>query len=80
MHKMVNGKRVELTKKQEEEVLAQWKKNEEERALEKENKRVAKEQQNLKKNSAMQKLLALGLTKEEVESLLEKTITDEQGS
>lgn len=77
---MVNGKRVELTKKQEKEVLAQWKKNEEERAIEKEQIKAAKEQQNLKKSSALQKLIALGLTQEEVESLLEKTITDEQGS
>lgn len=70
LHKIVNGVRVDLTPEEEEKTLAEWEKNRLEHEAYKEMLRLEAEKKEKLKQSAKEKLMASGLTQEEVEMLI----------
>lgn len=72
MHKMVNGKRVDLTPEEEEKVKAEWAANRAKSAQKKAEKAAKIKQVHKKRESARAKLKQLGLDDEEIEALTMK--------
>ena len=69
LHKMVNGKKIELSAEEEAVVRKEWEENRVKREQVKKEKeaRILQLQQNL--TSAMEKLKGMGLTQEEIDAL-----------
>jgi hypothetical protein len=70
MHKMVNGKRVDLSDEEKARVEAEWKRNMEKKAQRLEKLKKEKEEKTSIKLSLLSKLETIGLTLEEIETLL----------
>lgn len=70
LHKMVNGKRVDLSPEEEAKVRAEWDANRAKRQEIVAQKRAKLAEHNKNKESAMKKLRALGLEDQEIEALI----------
>lgn len=80
LHKMVNGVRVDCTPEEEEQIKAEWEANRIKNEEKKQRRIAEMEEKENHRKSAIQKLQSMGLSKEEIDALIESKKLAKEGS